>query len=161
MSVRNTLRAFPTLLRVGFSEAVAYRAEMLIWVLATTMPLVMLALWSAVAREAPIGRFGQSEFTAYFLADFIVRHQVLQARGRGLGGEGVDALGQALQRAQGGAGQEVAEPGADAGTQHQHAGDEDVEQVFEGLDVAGVDQQEHAPAGRIEHAHVLLLLLAV
>lgn len=73
MSVRNTVRAFPTLLKVGFSEAVAYRAEMLVWVLATTMPLVMLALWSAVAREAPIGRFGQSEFTAYFLADFIVR----------------------------------------------------------------------------------------
>lgn len=73
MSVRNTVRAFPTLLRVGFSEAVAYRAEMLVWVLATTMPLVMLALWSAVASEAPIGRFGQAEFLAYFLADFIVR----------------------------------------------------------------------------------------
>jgi ABC-2 type transport system permease protein len=73
MSARATLRAFPALLRVGFSEAVAYRAEMLVWVLATTMPLVMLALWTAVARDAPIGNYGQAQFVAYFLATFIVR----------------------------------------------------------------------------------------
>jgi ABC-2 type transport system permease protein len=73
LSLRNTARAWPTLLRVGFAEAVAYRAEMFIWVLATTMPLVMLALWSTVAREAPIGRYGETEFTAYFLATFVVR----------------------------------------------------------------------------------------
>ena len=76
MSLRNTARAFPTLLRVGFAGAVAYRAEMLVWVLATTMPLVMLALWTAVAREGAggtLGRFGQSGFTAYFLGAFIVR----------------------------------------------------------------------------------------
>src|ERR1019366_7218285 len=73
LSLRNTVRAFPTLLRVGFADAVAYRAEMLIWVLATTMPLVMLALWSTVAREAPVGRYGQAQFTAYFLATFVVR----------------------------------------------------------------------------------------
>src|SRR5262249_37307859 len=41
--------------------------------LATTMPLVMLALWTAVARDAPVGRFGQPQFVAYFLATFIVR----------------------------------------------------------------------------------------
>jgi len=32
------LRAVPTLMKVGFAEAVAYRAEMVVWVLATTMP---------------------------------------------------------------------------------------------------------------------------
>jgi ABC-2 type transport system permease protein len=73
VSLRNTARAFPAMLRVGFHEAVAYRAEMIVWVLATTMPLVMLALWSAVAREAPVGRFDQAGFVAYFLATFIVR----------------------------------------------------------------------------------------
>ncbi len=46
---------------------------MLVWVLATTMPLVMLALWTTVAGDAPIGRYGRPEFTAYFLATFIVR----------------------------------------------------------------------------------------
>ena len=68
-----TARVLPTLLRIGFAEAVAYRAELLVWVLSTTMPLVMLALFTAVARDAPVGRFGQKEFVAYFVATFIVR----------------------------------------------------------------------------------------
>ncbi len=73
MSLRSTARALPTLLKVGFAEAVAYRAEMLVWVLATTMPLVMLALFNAVAADGPIGRFGQADLIAYFLATFCVR----------------------------------------------------------------------------------------
>lgn len=73
MSLRSTAKALPTVMRVGFSEAIAYRAEMLIWVLSATMPLVMMALWTAVARDAPIGRFGEADFVAYFLATFIVR----------------------------------------------------------------------------------------
>ncbi len=68
-----SLRAFPTMLRVGLAEAVAYRAEFLVWLLSTNMPLVMLALWSAVAREAPVGRFGQADFVAYYLATLVVR----------------------------------------------------------------------------------------
>lgn len=71
--MRRTLRAIPTLLRVGFAEAVSYRAELLVWLLSTTMPLVMLALMSAVAREGPIGRFGQADLTAYYLAALLVR----------------------------------------------------------------------------------------
>jgi ABC-2 type transport system permease protein len=71
--VRRTLRAVPTLLRVGLAEAVSYRTELLVWLLSTNMPLVMLALWTAVAREAPVGRFGQKDFVAYYLAALVVR----------------------------------------------------------------------------------------
>jgi ABC-2 type transport system permease protein len=71
--VIRTLRTMPTLLRVGFAAAVAYRAEFIVWMLTTTMPLVMLALWSAVAHEAPFGRWGQEEFIAYYLGALIVR----------------------------------------------------------------------------------------
>jgi ABC-2 type transport system permease protein len=71
--VRRTLRAVPTLLRVGLAEAVSYRAELLVWLLSTNMPLVMLALWSAVARDAPVGRFEQRDFLAYYLAALVVR----------------------------------------------------------------------------------------
>ncbi len=71
-----TLRALPALLRVGMASAIAYRAETLIWVLTTTMPLIMLPLWHAVAEEAPVGGFGQARFTAYFLAAFVVRQLV-------------------------------------------------------------------------------------
>lgn len=66
-------RAMPGLLRVGFAGAIAYRAEFLVWVLAYTMPLIMLALWTAVAAEGPVGRFGEREFTSYFAATLIVR----------------------------------------------------------------------------------------
>jgi ABC-2 type transport system permease protein len=68
-----SIDALPTMLRVHFAEAIAWRAEFLIWVLAYTLPLIMLALWSAVAREAPVGRFGEREFRAYFLATLVYR----------------------------------------------------------------------------------------
>jgi len=73
MSFQSTVRALPTLLRIGFADAVAYRAEMLVWTLSATMPLIMLALWLAVASEGPMGRLGQPELIAYFLATFVVR----------------------------------------------------------------------------------------
>jgi len=71
------LRAIPTLLRIGVAETVAYRAEFLVWMLTTTLPLVMLALWSSVARESATGEFNgysSSEFVAYYLANLIVRN---------------------------------------------------------------------------------------
>jgi ABC-2 type transport system permease protein len=71
--MRRALNAVPTLVRVGLAEAIAYRAEMLVWLLSTTMPLVMLALMSAVARDGPVGRFGQADFTAYYLSALVVR----------------------------------------------------------------------------------------
>jgi len=58
---------------VGFASALAYRAEFLIWVLAYTMPLIMLALWTAVAAEGPVGRFGERDFAAYFTGTLLVR----------------------------------------------------------------------------------------
>lgn len=68
-----TLRALPTIFRIGMASAFAYRAELLVWVLTTMMPLIMLPLWHAVAEEAPIAGFAQTELTAYFLAAFVVR----------------------------------------------------------------------------------------
>jgi hypothetical protein len=68
-----TLRALPTLLRIGVAETVAYRAEFLVWILTTTQPLIMLGLWTRVAREAPFARYSSANFVAYFLACLIVR----------------------------------------------------------------------------------------
>jgi ABC-2 type transport system permease protein len=68
------LGPWPVLLRVGFASAIAYRAEMVIWFLTTTMPLVMLALWSAAAASGPIQGFGQPEFVTYYAVALIVRH---------------------------------------------------------------------------------------
>jgi ABC-2 type transport system permease protein len=69
------------MLKIGLAEAIAYRAEMLVWVLSTTMPFVMWVMWSAVAAVAPVvGQSGKSygagAFSAYFLCTFIVRQLV-------------------------------------------------------------------------------------
>lgn len=74
MSAGASLRAMPTMLRVGLAETIAYRAEMIVWILTTTMPLVMLALWTSVASEAPFAQFTQADFVAYYLAALIVRN---------------------------------------------------------------------------------------
>jgi ABC-2 type transport system permease protein len=68
-----TLRALPTLWRVGVAETLAYRAEFLVWILTTTQPLIMLGLWTSVARFQPFAHYSSADFVAYFLAALIVR----------------------------------------------------------------------------------------
>lgn len=74
MAATTAWRAVPALLRVGVAETVAYRAEYVVWILTTTMPLVMLALWTSVAREAPFAGWAATDFVAYYLAALIVRN---------------------------------------------------------------------------------------
>ncbi len=69
-----TIRAIPTLLRIGVAETVAYRAEFLVWLLVTTLPLVMLALWTSVASEGPFRGYSSDAFVAYYLSGLIVRN---------------------------------------------------------------------------------------
>jgi ABC-2 type transport system permease protein len=73
VELARAVKSFPTLLRIGVAEVVAYRAEFLVWILTTNMPLVMLALWHAVAADGPVGRFDQTQFTAYYLGVLAVR----------------------------------------------------------------------------------------
>jgi ABC-2 type transport system permease protein len=72
--LRTTVRALPTLFRVGIAETVAYRAEMFVWILTLTMPLVMLGLWTSVASEAPFRGYASADFVAYYLLALIVRN---------------------------------------------------------------------------------------
>ena len=67
------LRAFPTLLAIGFAESLAYRTELLVWMLATTAPLVNLVLWNAVTARSAVAGWGQPEVSAYFAVVFVVR----------------------------------------------------------------------------------------
>lgn len=67
------LRLYPALLRVGFANALAYRAEFVIWMLSTTLPFINLALWTAVARDAPVKGWDEADFVAYYLTTYVVR----------------------------------------------------------------------------------------
>jgi viologen exporter family transport system permease protein len=68
------IHAMPTLLRIGVAETVAYRGEFLVWILTTTLPLVMLSLWTSVAAEAPFRQYTSAHFVAYYLSNLIVRN---------------------------------------------------------------------------------------
>jgi ABC-2 type transport system permease protein len=63
-------------MKLGAARALAYRVELVIWMLSSTLPLLLLPLWFAVAATAPIAGFRTSHFTAYFLAGFVVRQLV-------------------------------------------------------------------------------------
>ena len=69
----HVLRSLPDMLRVGFAGVVAYRAEMMIWMLSATMPLIMLALWNAVASDGPVAGMDQVEIARYFACTLLVR----------------------------------------------------------------------------------------
>ncbi|HEX8114016.1 MAG TPA: ABC-2 family transporter protein [Kofleriaceae bacterium] len=73
MTVARTLRALPTLLRIGVAETLAYRAEFLVWILTTTQPLIMMGLWTSVARLQAFAHYSSADFVAYFLSSLIVR----------------------------------------------------------------------------------------
>lgn len=69
------LRQLPALVRFSSARVTAYRAEMVIWILSASLPLVMLALWDAVAAEGALSGFGQGEVARYFAATLLV-HQI-------------------------------------------------------------------------------------
>lgn len=72
-STGHAFRAIPTLLRVGLSEMVAYRSELIIWILTASAPIIMLLVWDGVAAQAPVKGFDQPAFARYFTAGLVVR----------------------------------------------------------------------------------------
>jgi ABC-2 type transport system permease protein len=72
-TLTRTLRALPTLLRVGVAETVAYRAEFLVWILTTTQPLIMMGLLTSVARDGAFHGYTSDDVVAYYLAVLLVR----------------------------------------------------------------------------------------
>lgn len=73
LGIARTVRALPTLLRVGVAETIAYRAEFIVWILTTTQPFIMLSLMTFVTRTRSFGGYTQEDFVAYYLANLIVR----------------------------------------------------------------------------------------
>ncbi len=67
------MRALPDILRVSAAEVTAFKAELALWVLTATLPLIQLALWTAVAEEGPVAGFDQGDLARYFVATLLVR----------------------------------------------------------------------------------------
>lgn len=71
-SLKRIGRITSTLLSVYYAYMVEYRAELVLWVLAGSLPFILMGIWS---KAAATGQFGLSpvEFARYFLATFLVR----------------------------------------------------------------------------------------
>lgn len=68
-----TVKAFPTLLRIGVSETIAFRIEFLVWLLTATQPLVMMSLMAFIARAQKFRGYSAPAFVSYYMATLIVR----------------------------------------------------------------------------------------
>jgi ABC-2 type transport system permease protein len=59
--------------KIGLQDSLAYRGETLIWLVSTTMPVVMFLLWGTAAGGKSLAGMDEASFKAYFLAAFLVR----------------------------------------------------------------------------------------
>src|SRR5262249_14430931 len=66
-------RLVRVLLSTTLASFIEYRAEVLIWMIAGSLPLIMMFIWMGLAANGPVGGYGASDFAAYFLLVFIVR----------------------------------------------------------------------------------------
>jgi len=66
------MRITGTLLSVYYAYMLEYRAELLLWVLSGSLPIILMGIWTQAAQT---GDFALSpiEFARYFLAVFLVR----------------------------------------------------------------------------------------
>ncbi len=64
------------ILAVYWAYSLEYRIVILIWVLATNVPLVMMAAWVSISASGPVGGFSQGDFIAYYMANMLVMHLV-------------------------------------------------------------------------------------
>lgn len=70
--MKQIFRKALTLLSVYYAYMVEYRAELILWVLAGSLPIILMGVWIQAAQG---GRFGLTpvDFARYFLAVFIAR----------------------------------------------------------------------------------------
>ncbi|WP_138499647.1 ABC transporter permease [Nostoc sp. PA-18-2419] len=70
--MKRIFRKILTLLSVYYAYMVEYRAELIFWVLAGTLPIILMGVWIQAAQG---GRFGLSpvDFARYFITVFIIR----------------------------------------------------------------------------------------
>jgi ABC-2 type transport system permease protein len=67
-------RIYLVLLRVSWLNAVEYRAQVVLWFMAMIFPLVMMAVWLALVREAgSINGWDQADFASYYVAAALIQ----------------------------------------------------------------------------------------
>lgn len=70
--MRNGLRKASAYLAAYYAYMLAYRAELVLWALANSLPFILMGAWMRAAEEGDFG-LGPADMVRYFLAAFIVR----------------------------------------------------------------------------------------
>lgn len=73
MTLARRVRLTRVLLSVTLAAFIEYRAEVLIWMVAGTLPLIMMFIWMGLAANGPVGGYAAEDFAAYFLLVFVLR----------------------------------------------------------------------------------------
>ena len=70
--MNRAIRKAQAFLSVYYAHMLEYRAELLLWALSGTLPLILLGVWTKASQN---GQFGlePADFARYFLAVFLVR----------------------------------------------------------------------------------------
>lgn len=77
--MRASLNKAWVLFSVWFAHMSAYRAEIIIWMLSGSVPLIMMAVWIAKAEASggAAGGFTPQDFAAYFLAAWLTQQLIV------------------------------------------------------------------------------------
>ncbi len=70
--MKRFFRIVRTLAIVYYAYMVEYRAELLLWVLSGSLPIILMGVWTQAARQSNFG-LSPTDFARYFLAVFLVR----------------------------------------------------------------------------------------
>lgn len=70
--MKRLFRVIKTLLLVYYAYMVEYRAELVLWVLSGSLPIILMGVWTQAARQSNFG-LSATDFARYFLAVFLVR----------------------------------------------------------------------------------------
>ncbi|NDJ19361.1 multidrug ABC transporter permease [Myxacorys almedinensis A] len=70
--MKRVLRIMKTFATVYYAYMVEYRAELLLWVLSGSLPIILMGVWTQAAQRSDFG-LSPVEFARYFLAVFLVR----------------------------------------------------------------------------------------
>ena len=72
-ALRRALRKTRALLTYTLAIETEYRAEIIIWMIAGSLPLIMMFVWMGLADAGPMGGYSPQDFAAYFLTVFLIR----------------------------------------------------------------------------------------
>lgn len=71
--MRRFFRVAKTLASVYYAFMLEYRAELILWMLAGSLPIILMGVWIQAAESGQFGGLTPIDFVRYFIAIFLVR----------------------------------------------------------------------------------------